>query len=110
MDRAFAHLRDYRAEGQAGRDAARDAAVRFYADLSAVHPFYDANGRTGRLVVSVYLHLHGWLVEWVRLDGKEGKFMRKINSVNKRATGQTDYDDLLVRFWRQYVVPTEGLE
>ena len=107
--RAFARLRDHRTGGRSGREAARDEAIRFYADLSAIHPFYEANGRTGRFVVSVYLHLHGWLVEWGRLDAREGKFMRKINSVNRRADGQTDYDAILVDFWRQYVVPTDGL-
>ena len=110
LDRAFARLRDYRAGGRAGRARARDEAVRFYADLSRIHPFYDANGRTGRFVVSVYLHLHGWLVEWARLEARDREFIRRINNVVEKATAQTDYDGLLVDFWRRYVAPTEGLE
>ena len=110
LDRAFARLRDYRGGGDEGRARARDEAVRFYADLSRIHPFYDANGRAGRFVVSVYLHLHGWLVEWARLEARDRDFLRRINNVNEKATAQTDYDGLLVDFWRQYVAPTEGLE
>lgn len=109
LDAAFARLQDHRGK-PGGRDRARDEAVRFYADLSRIHPFYDANGRTGRFVVSVYLHLHGWLVEWGRLETKDTEFLRRINNVNEKATAQTDYDRFLVSFWRRYVVPTEGLE
>lgn len=109
LDAAFARLQDYRGK-PGGRDRARDEAVRFYADLSRIHPFYDANGRTGRFVVSVYLQLHGWLVEWGRLEKKDGEFLKRINNVIEKGTAQTDYDGFLVGFWRRYVVPTEGLE
>lgn len=109
LDAAFARLQDYRGK-PGGRGRARDEAVRFYADLSRIHPFYDANGRTGRFVVSVYLHLHGWLVEWGRLEKKDSEFLKRINNVIEKTTAQTDYDGLLVSFWRRYVVPTEGLE
>ena len=107
---AFARLADYRGDSSVGPDESRDEAVRFYADLSRIHPFYDANGRAGRLVVSVYLHLHGWLVEWGRLEKKDGEFIRRINNVNEKTTAETDYDEFLIRFWRRYTVPTEGLE
>ncbi len=107
LDRAFGRLQDWRT-GE--RDAARDAAVLFYADLSRVHPFYDGNGRAGRFVISVYLHLHGWLVEWARIDEREGKFMRKINDVNEKRSATTDYEGFLLSFWRKFVVPTEDLD
>ena len=106
MDAAFALLADRRG-APGGRDHARDAAVRFYAELSRIHPFYDANGRSGRFVVSVYLHLHGWLVEWGRLNEKE--FIRRINNVNEKRTAQTGYKAFLLRFWAKHVVRTDDL-
>ena len=107
LDAAFARLADRR---DGDLDRARDEAVRFYADLSRVHPFYDANGRAGRFVVSVYLHLHGWLVEWKRLGRRDREFLRRINNVNEKRTAQTDYDSFLLGFWRRYVVRTDDLE
>lgn len=107
LRRAFDHLADRR---DGDLNEARDAAVLFYAALSRIHPFYDGNGRAGRFVVSVYLHLHGWLVEWGNIDDKEGKFMKKINDVNEKQTAQMNYEPFLVSFWRKYVVPTEGLD
>jgi fido (protein-threonine AMPylation protein) len=103
---AFARLQDCR--GQRA-DEAPDRAVLFYADLSLIHPFYDGNGRAGRFVVSVYLHLHGWLVEWGRIEAREGEFLRRINNVNEKATAATDYEEMLLRYWRRYVVRTDAL-
>ena len=112
----YARLVDVR-EGALASDAgarsearlrATDAAVLFYKDLSGVHPFYDANGRVGRYVVSVYLLLHGRTVRWADLDRREAGFLKKINECLKRR-GHTDqaviatYEDRLVRFWRPFV-------
>ena len=106
MDAAFAFLADQR-HVPGGLDRARDDAARFYTELSRIHPFYDANGRTGRFVVSVYLHLHGWFVEWGRLNEKE--FIKRINNVNEKQTAQTDYEAFLLGFWSRHVVRTDDL-
>ena len=29
--------------------------------FESIHPFYDGNGRTGRIINILYLHLHGLL-------------------------------------------------
>lgn len=106
LNAAFARLEDCRGRRA---DEAPDRAVLFYADLSRVHPFYDGNGRAGRFVVSVYLHLHGWLVEWARIEAREGAFLKRINNVNEKATAETDYEALLLSYWRRHVVRTDAL-
>lgn len=104
---AFARLEDCRGGRE---DEAPDRAILFYADLSRIHPFYDGNGRAGRFVVSVYLHLHSWLVEWGRIEAREGEFMRRINNVNEKRTAETDYEAMLLRYWRRHVVRTDAFE
>lgn len=116
VDRAYARLVDARARAWSddpavrteARSGATSAAVLFYKDLSGVHPFYDANGRVGRYVVSVYLLLHGRYVRWDEVDQKETKFLKRINECLKRR-GHTDaravneYEGYLVDFWRPFV-------
>lgn len=104
---AFERLEDCRGNRT---DEAPDRAILFYADLSRIHPFYDGNGRAGRFVVSVYLHLHGWLVEWGRIEAREGEFMRRINNVIEKKTAVRDYDADLLRYWRRHVIRTDDFE
>lgn len=109
LERASQKLQDRRG---GDLEKARDEAILFYAELSRIHPFYDGNGRAGRFAISVYLHLHGWLVEWGEVEKHEGKFMKKINSLNKRR-GQgveSTYQGYLLSFWARHVVRTEDLE
>lgn len=118
---AYARLLDIRDEawaaGGAVREAARlratDAGVLFYKDISGVHPFYDANGRVGRYVVSVYLLLHGRAVRWRDLDRQERTFLKKINECLKRRghavpSVVATYEERLARFWRHFVEDVPG--
>ena len=87
-------------------DPVRASAV-FYYELSAIHPFYDANGRIGRLIVSLYLYRFGYRMDWQTLLENQNTFLKKLNHCIKRretnASTLNRYINYLVRFWTKYV-------
>ncbi len=58
-----------------------ETAVKFYQKFVYIHPFYDGNGRIGRLVVSVYLGYFNIYIDWGKLEKEENKtkLMSKLN-------------------------------
>lgn len=82
-------------------------AIRFYVEWSAIHPFYDANGRIGRVLLQLYLTQYDLQVNWERLDRKHGKFMGKINAcLNRRSGHKVAFENQfkhLNTFWQSYV-------
>lgn len=103
LDEAFEHL----AENLSDDDPIRSA-VLFYAHFVYVHPFYDANGRIGRMLVSIYLYLCGYYINWRKLDQKKNKFISKLNACHDRRNSLNKekhrrYQDYLVDFFRRYV-------
>lgn len=53
-------------------------AMKFYQKFVNVHPFYDANGRIGRMIASIYLANHEQVLSWKDFDSKR-KFISKLN-------------------------------
>lgn len=44
------------------------AIAHFYAELNAIHPFREGNGRTIRALLSLITEYYGWEIDWSNLD------------------------------------------
>lgn len=106
LSKAFAHLvRD--------SDKPLEQALRFYQHFVKIHPFYDANGRIGRVIVSVYLYIHGYYVLWAKFDGpNNAEFIKKLNECHKRMDSGFRFEryfQYLYSFVKKYIVSLDEL-
>lgn len=87
--------------------------VSFYQRFVYIHPFYDANGRIGRLLVSIYLRFHGYVVLWKPLENEQKRsFISKLNKCHNQ-TDKPSFDHKirdLYKFWQSYVKSESDLE
>jgi Fic family protein len=84
------------------------SAILFYQKFVRIHPFYDANGRVVRLLITLYLRYHGHFVLWKELEeNKKNEFLRKLNNCHLREgqQGFQTYFDYLFNFWQRFVKP-----
>lgn len=106
LDRALAHL-DYKAKNPI------ENTLRFYQHFVFIHPFYDANGRLGRVMVSTFLHRFDYYVRWGDFDGSNNtKFINKLNKCHKRMESGfrfEEYFGYLLDFFSKYVISTDEL-
>ena len=85
--------------------------VKFYQQIVHVHPFYDANGRIGRFITSVYLDYHGYHISWQGMRTNE-KWLKKLNACHRRM-GQDIYQNylqILVNHWEKFITRKEVIE
>lgn len=103
--RIEAELRDAFAILQSEPNPVR-ASILMYQRFVRIHPFYDANGRIGRLLVTFYLVSRGLYPDWALLDTHKGEFLQKLNAVHDHADRphtRDGYENLLVNFWAKHV-------
>lgn len=85
-----------------------ESALRFYQAFVRCHPYYDGNGRIGRLIVTLFLRFHDLHVLWSEMEaGGNSKFIKKLNHCHDRQ-GQPNFDQYLsylVDYFRKYVRP-----
>ncbi len=89
--------------------------IHFYQLFVAHHPFYDANGRIARMMVTMYLDVHGYYVSWKKLNEElSAKFLKRLNDCHRRMDARIEiyekYFQYLLHFWKQVVVKKEDLE
>ena len=91
-----------------------EQALRCYQRFVNAHPFYDANGRIGRVIVSIYLYKFDQYVLWAKFDGpNNSKFINRLNECHKRQDSGfrfEEYFGYLLDFFSNYVVSVEDLQ
>lgn len=86
----------------------------FYREFVKIHPFYDANGRIGRLILSIYNLHHGYYIRWREIDegGNKNEFIKKLNRCHVRETNEDKYKEYLEylpSFFRKFVISISEL-
>ena len=83
-------------------------AAHFYQRFVQIHPFYDANGRIGRVIVSSYLDFHGLYMYWEVMK-KNDQWLKRLNHCHRRY-GSPSYDTYLgyhAKHWQKFIVEKE---
>lgn len=91
-------------------DPIENAAI-FYQQFVGIHPFYDGNGRIGRIMVDVYLYSQKYFMKWGDLR-KTTRWLRQLNYCHRKmqSTQKSSYSFAL-RWWIHYFKKfTESLD
>lgn len=87
-------------------------AMRFYQKFVYCHPFYDANGRIARLIVSIYLFYKGKVIDWEPFLDKS-HFYKKLNRCHDRIKQPQQYEEYfkyMIDFVSKYVEDKDKYE
>lgn len=70
LRRVFSALAEERFLRELAQEEFLDRLTHYYAELNAVHPFREGNGRTQRAFLGQLVHDTGYHIAWERLDGQ----------------------------------------
>ncbi|MHB8335848.1 MAG: Fic family protein [Ignavibacteriaceae bacterium] len=87
--------------------------VEFYRRFVKIHPYYDGNGRIGRLIISIYNLYHGNYIKWSEIEngGNKTEFIKRLNECHKRE-GQLIYHryfNYLLSFFHKFILKTSEI-
>lgn len=89
------------------------SSVEFYRRFVKIHPFYDANGRIGRLILSIYNRYHGYYIRWSEIESGSNKalFIKKLNECHKRENQYvySQHFEYLLSFFKKFIIPVSEL-
>lgn len=88
--------------------------LEFYRRFVKIHPFYDANGRIARLILSIYLLHYNLYINWrgIETGGNKNKFIKKLNACHDRQEqhNYNEYFNYLLNFFNAFVISTQQLD
>ena len=90
-----------------------ESGLEFYRRFVRIHPFYEANGRIARLILTIYLQYHGYYIVWREIDSKcKGRFLSKLNSCHTHEGKATyeKYFGYFVSFFEPFIKPITELK
>ncbi|MEI7811692.1 MAG: Fic family protein [Ignavibacteria bacterium] len=67
--------------------------VLFYRRYVRIHPYYDGNGRIGRLILIIYLRMFNFQINMERIP--KDKLLKKINNCHKRESKPDEFERYL---------------
>lgn len=73
----------------------------FYQRFVYIHPFYDANGRIGRLLIDAYLIVHQKIVDWGKLQANHD-WLKKLNHCHDRMRADNNSLREYLGHWKNY--------
>ncbi len=83
-----------------------ETAIRFYQRFVQIHPFYDANGRIGRLIITIYLRLNNIYIDW-KAFADSSDIIKRLNNCHRRYEKKDEFEkyfQFLLQSFRKFII------